>query len=98
MALTREVELRLERGGLVAYFTANQAAWQAACQDAYDYTKKAFDGAQVREDDIAKPLRSFVEIHPGLRKKLDDKKLSQKYWIDYFNSLVIDKCWNHLKK
>jgi hypothetical protein len=98
MALTREVELRLERAGLIKYFDANKAAWQTAAQDAYDYTKKAFGTATIREDDIAKSLRTFVEIHPGLRKELDQKKLSQKYWIDYFNSLVVDRSWSTIKK
>jgi hypothetical protein len=98
MALTREIELKLERAKLVAFYMAHQAAWQAAAQDAYDYTKKAFAGAPVRQDDIAKPLRGFVEIHAGLRATLDAGKHSQKYWIDYFTSLVIDRSWATLKK
>ena len=98
MALTRETELRLERVSLITYFNANKAAWVAAAQDAYDYTKKAFGTAPIREDDIVKPLRGVVEIHDGLRKVLDQKRLSQKYWIDYFNSLVIDRSWKSLKK
>ncbi len=48
MALTREIELRLERASLIKYFNANRAAWQAAAQDAFDYTKKAFAGAPIR--------------------------------------------------
>ena len=98
MALTLEVELRLERAGLIAFFVANQAAWQAVAQDAYDYTKKQFDGATVRQDDIAKALRLVVEVHSGLRNVLDQKKLSQKYWIDFFTSLIIDRSWDGLQK
>ena len=98
MALTLEIELRLERAGLIAFFAANQAAWQAAAQDAYDYTKKQFDGAPVRQDDIAKALRLVVEVDGALRNALDQKKLSQKYWIDFFTSLVIDRSWDGLQK
>jgi hypothetical protein len=98
MALTLEIELRLERAGLVAYFVANQAAWQAVAQDAYDYTKKQFDGATVRQDDIAKALRPVVEVHKGLRDVLDQKKLSQKYWIDFFYKSIIDRSWDGLLK
>jgi hypothetical protein len=98
MALTRDIELRLERAGLIAFFNENRPAWQAAAQDAYDYTKKAFGDAPVRQDDIAKPLRGVVEIHAGLRTALDKKKNSQKYWIDFFSSLVIDRAWDALKK
>jgi hypothetical protein len=38
MSLTREMEQRLDRAGLIGHFNTNQAAWQANCQDAYDYT------------------------------------------------------------
>jgi hypothetical protein len=79
MALTLEMEMRLERASLIAFFVANQAAWQGVAQDAYDYTKKQFDGAPVRQDEIAKALRPVVEIYKGLRDILDRKKLSQKY-------------------
>jgi hypothetical protein len=98
MALTLEIDQRLERAGLVAYFVANQKAWRVVAQDAYDYTKKQFAGAKVREDDLAKALRPVVEIHKGLRTVLDQKRLSQKYWIDYFTSLVIDRTWATLTK
>jgi hypothetical protein len=98
MALTLEIEQRLTRAGLVAHFNTNRAAWQANAQDAYDYAKKAFDGAQVRPDDVAKTLRPVVEIEKGLRLVLDQKRLSQRYWIDYFTSLVIDRSWPTLKK
>lgn len=98
MALTQEIDQKLERAGLIAYFTANQAAWQANVQDAYDYTKKAFSGAKIRPDDVAKTLRPVVEIDKALRRTLDQKKLSQKYWIDYFNFLVIDRAWDSLSK
>jgi hypothetical protein len=98
MALTLDIEQRLTRAGLVNHFNANHAAWQANAQDAYDYTKKHFDGAPVRPDDVAETLRPVVEIDKGLRLVLDQKRLSQKYWIDYFTSLVIDRAWPTLKK
>jgi hypothetical protein len=98
MGLTLEIDQRLQRAGLVAYFNAHQEEWKAAAQDAYDYAKKQFSGEAVRQDDIAKPLRMFVEIHKGLRDYLDGHKLSQKYWIDFFNALVIDRTWNGLTK
>lgn len=98
MALTREIEQRLERGGLIAHFSANTPKWQANCQDAYDYTKKAFAGQTVRPDDVAKALRAAVEIDVPLRTVLDGNKLSQKYWIDFFTALVIERTWGALTK
>src|SRR5260370_17224100 len=70
MALTLDIAQRLTRAGLVAHFEANRAAWQANAQDAYDYTKKAFDGEQGRPDDAAKPLRPVVSIHTPLKNPL----------------------------
>jgi hypothetical protein len=52
----------------------------------------------VRPDDVAKTLRPVVEIDKALRGELDKKKLSQKYWIDFFTSLVIDRAWPTLNK
>lgn len=78
MALTLNVMQQLERAGLVAYFQAHKGVWEENAQDAYDYTKKAFDGERVRPDDVAKTLRPVVEIDKGLRRALDQKKgLSQ---------------------
>ena len=48
MALTLEVEQRLERVGLVRHFSDNEKAWTAAAQDAYDYLKKGFGGRVTR--------------------------------------------------
>jgi hypothetical protein len=98
MALTQEIEQKLERASLIAYFRANQTAWQDNVQDAYDYTKKAFAGVTIRPDDVAKTLRPVVEIDKPLRRTLDQKRLSQKYWVDYFTFLVIDRAWDTLKK
>jgi len=88
----------LERAGLVAHFVAQQAAWQIVAQDAYDYTKRRFAGSAVRQDDIAKLLRPVVEVDRGLRAVLDKKRLSQKYWIDYFTSLIVDRTWATIVK
>lgn len=98
MALTREMEQRLERGGLIAHFNGSTAQWKANCQDAYDYTKKAFGGQTVRPDDVAKALRAAVEIDVALRTVLDTNRLPQKYWIDFYTALVIDRTWDSLKK
>ena len=34
----------------------------------------------------------------NLRQVLDSNKLSQKYWIDFFTALVIDRTWDSLSK
>ena len=98
MALTLEVEQRLQRAGLVDYFVTRQAGWQAMSQETYDYVKKQFKGAPIRRDDLSKFVRPVVEIDKPLRKVLDIKKCSQKYWIDFFTNLVVDRTWDSIKK
>lgn len=98
MALTREIEQALERNGLIRHYDGHNAAWQTTCQDAYDYTKKTFAGQPVRPDDVAKALRGAVEVDTALRRELDAKKLRQKYWVDHFTALVIDRTWGGLIK
>jgi hypothetical protein len=98
MGMTLDIEQKLERYGLVDFYNQNQNAWQENAQDAYDYTSKVFDHAQVRPDDLAKTLRPAVEIDKGLQKTLDAKKLSQNYWIDYFTTLVVDRTWDKIRK
>jgi hypothetical protein len=98
MALTREMEQALDRNGLIAHFNATSGHWQGTAQDAYDYTKKTFSGQTVRPDDVAKALRGAVEVDPPLRTELDKRKLRQKYWIDHFTALVIDRTWANLTK
>lgn len=98
MALTLEMEQRLDRAGLVTHYGTKEAAWQAVAQTSYDYIKGQFAGAAVRPDDIAKVLRPVVEVNKELRTILDAKKLSQKYWIDYFTNLIIDRTWVNINK
>ncbi len=96
MALTLEKLQRLERVGLVKYFDDNEAAWTAAAKDAFDYIKKGFAGEKVRPDDVNGPLRSVVGIDQALRSFLNKGKLSQKYWIEDFTELVLDKTWDEI--
>lgn len=98
MALTLEKLQRLERVGLVKYYDDNAGAWLAASRDAYDYVKKGFGGEKVRPDDVNSPLRSIVGIDKALRTFLNKGKLSQKYWIDDFTVLVLDRTWEEITK
>jgi hypothetical protein len=93
MALTLEKLKRLESVGLKKHYEDNQAAWQAAAKEAYDYIKKGFNGEPVRPDDVRDPLQAIVTVNEDLRKFLNAKKLSQKYWISDFTELVLDQCW-----
>lgn len=98
MALTLEIEQKLQRFGLVDYFVTRQTAWQGMAQETYDYAKKQFGGAPIRPDDLAKFVYPVVEIDKPLQRFLDMKKCSQKYWFRYFTNLIIDRTWNAIAK
>ena len=96
MAMTLEKEQRLDRVGLVAFFKKNTANYESAAKEAHSYIKKGFSGATVRPDDLLKPLKSVIEIDTSLRTYLVSNKLTQKYWVDDFVVLVLDRCWDNI--
>jgi len=98
MALTLPKLQRLERAGLVKHFTDNEAMWTAQAKDAYDYIKKGFSGEKVRPDDVHAALLSIVDVDKPLRKHLDANRLSQRYYLLDFTSLVLDRTWDAISK
>jgi len=97
MSLTLESEQRLIKGGLVTYFTENQARWLGFVQRSYAYVKEGFpQGATVRRDDVAKALLPMLEVDPELLNVIAVKKLKEKYWVRYFGDLILDRCWEQV--
>jgi len=94
MSLTREVEQRLEKVGLVELFDNHKASFQIAAKESHDYLTNNFSGAPVRRDDVAKTLRPIIEVNETLLTYLGEKKLTQKYWIQNFTDLIIDRVWD----
>ena len=99
MALTLEAEQKLEDVGLIAFFLENETQWVAVLQDCHDYVRKMFKhGAMIRHDDVAKFLRPSMEVDDGLQDELSKRRLTQKYWIGHFTDLVIDRCWDQIRR
>jgi hypothetical protein len=99
VGLTLEMEQRLAAVGLIEYFDANRKFWQGLAKQSYDFMSGNFpDGSVVRRDDVAKALKPIVEVDEGLRAKLNEDKLTQKYWIAYFTDLVIERTWADISK
>jgi hypothetical protein len=96
MSLTREVEQRLEKADLFDLFDAHKASYQMAAQEVYDLLEKNFSGAAVRRDDVAKGLKPIIEVNEDLQTHLSTKKLTQKYWIQNFTDLIIDRVWDDI--
>ena len=94
MAFTLQEEQRLKRAGLIKFFTDNTAEWRGLAQRSYDFNAKNFpDDATVRRDDVAKMLEPLLEVNSKLTDYLDEKRLTQKYWIRYFCDLILDRTW-----
>lgn len=97
MALTLEVEQRLEDVGLIAFYQRDEAAWLGAVRDTRDYVVRGFpEGARVRQDDVAKALVIVLEVHEGFKDYRDRETLRPKYWIRHFADLLVDRTWDRL--
>lgn len=95
MALNLLKEQRLIAVGLVQFYEGQKALWDAAAKEAFDYVKKGFpEGANIRHDDVSQALEPILEVNKALRDKLNEKKLTQKYWVGYFSELILDRSWD----
>ncbi len=94
MALTLESEQRLTKVNLVVLYNQSKAKWGRLAKQSYQFVAKNFpDGATVRMDDVAKALVPLLEVHEDLQNALSQKKLKQKYWIQDFGDLILDRAW-----
>lgn len=94
MALKLTVEQRLEKVGLIDFFESDKARWFGFAKRTYDHVRTNYpDNATVRRDDVAEVLVPLLRANEELGEYLDEEKLVQKYWVNYFVDLVIDRCW-----
>jgi hypothetical protein len=97
MALTLEAELRLRDAHLIALFNAHEEKWLEAAQQTYAFVLGNYpQGAVIRPDDVAKPLRPIIEVDQVLRDELSRRKLKQKFWVSDFVDLIIERTWDRL--
>jgi hypothetical protein len=86
---------RLGDAGLVDLFEEDRKLWTAMAKDAYSYTRK-FIGADVRPDDVVPTLVPALEVSDRLRTYLASRKLTQRYWYEWFAELMVDRLWSDL--
>jgi hypothetical protein len=99
MALTLEKEQRLGAAELIEFFEKEQKIWKDLAKRSYDYVHRNFPtNSRVRPDDVAKALEPIIEVSTKLRDYLNANKLKQKYWIQDFTDLVIDRTWADISK
>jgi hypothetical protein len=95
VALSLNKLKRLGDAGLVELFERDSKLWTAMAKDAYAYTRK-FIGAEVRPDDVVPTLVPALEVSDRLRTYLAERKLSQRYWYEWFAELIVDRLWADL--
>jgi hypothetical protein len=97
MALTLQVQQRLERAQLVEYYEQTSATWLALAKKAYQFVKGNFpQGSTIRPDDVAEALLPLLKVSVNLTNALDERKLKQRYWRSDFCDLIIDRFWETL--
>lgn len=55
-------------------------------------------GEPVRPDDLVTPLIPVLEVTADLRNFLDENRLTQKYWYQWFAELLVDRLWDELEE
>jgi hypothetical protein len=96
MALSLEAEQRLAKVKLIELFNERKAQWTAAAKTAHKYVKDTFPKGKIRRDDVAAVLRPVLAVDDHLRKFLDARKLTQKYWLTDFTDLIVDRTWDEI--
>ena len=97
MALTLEVQQRLQSVNLASLFDKNKAQWERLARQSYQFIAKGFpEGVLVHPDDVAKALVPLLEVNKEFTDYLAANKLKQKYWIRDFCDFILDRCWGKL--
>jgi hypothetical protein len=94
VSLTLKMEQSLTAAGLVDFFDQDPEPWKQLAAETKTFVKEHFpDGATIRRDDVAMALVPLLEVHENLAACMQEKKLTQKYWIRYFADLIVDRSW-----
>ncbi len=98
MALTLEVEQKLEAVGLVELFEADEDRWTDVARQTRVFLRNNFPGnAVIRRDDVAKAMVPILEVNQVLTDYLNENKIRGKHWIRDFADLIVDRAWDGLQ-
>lgn len=98
MALTAEKVQDLDDKGFIALFGSHRDLWETKAREAYAYATNLVTptGEPVRPDDVLPLLVPALVLADEFRTFLDQNRLTQKYWRDYFAEFIIDQLWEDL--
>lgn len=102
MGLTAVKSVRLEAAGFDQFFNDKKTLWRGLAERTYQFVKQTLAetdaGEPVRPDDLIAPLVPALEASPAMREFLASKKLTQKFWNEWFAEWVIESLWDELSK
>ena len=100
MALTAAKVKDLEDRGFVGLFDEHRDLWETKAKEAYAYAVGlvAGTGEPVRPDDVLPLLVPALILARELRTFLDENRLTQKYWREYFGEYILDYFWSELSR
>lgn len=99
MALTLDVEQKLEDVGLIGLFTDSKPKWITLARQSNNFVKSTFPiDATIRRDDVAKALHPIIEVEQDFGDFRAENKLTQQYWIKHFVDLIIDRSWDTINQ
>ncbi|HEU5476224.1 MAG TPA: hypothetical protein VFU64_00150 [Gaiellaceae bacterium] len=98
MALTAAKVKDLEDAGFDELFDDHHALWEAKAVEAYRYARNLVTptGEPVRPDDVIELLVPALVLAEELRNFLEQNRLTQKYWRQYFGEYILDRLWDDL--
>jgi predicted outer membrane protein len=97
VALTQRALQDLLGQGFDKFYTKHEGHWRDKVRSAYQYASSNLPpGQKARVDDVAQVLLPILEVDEELRDFLQERKLTQKYWVRYFGDYILDKVWAQL--
>ncbi len=100
MALTAEEIQSLSNASLIDFFGQHKDLYITKAKSAYNYAKAYVDaaGQPVRVDDAAGPLVLALKVGDPVVGYLAKKKLTQKYWYNWFADYILDQLWKEVSQ
>jgi len=100
VALTAEEIQNLRDASLIKFFNDHRDLYLEKASSAYVYAKDYVEaaGEPVRVDDVAGPLVLALKVGDPLITYLAARKLTQKYWYNWFADYVLDQLWAEVSK
>jgi hypothetical protein len=95
MGLDAEKLHRLKEKSFDTLYSDHEAKWKEMVAKAKNYTMTYLDGGgdRVRPADVSAILQTAIRVDPHFEKHLQNKRLQQKYWAEWFADYAIENVY-----